>query len=239
MKDLGKKILGKKLMAITLLLTMVITMLPVTEVQAKSPTFSKKIYLKCYPNRTNKNITYGTAQYIYNPTTNGKVTQLKSSNPKVATVSKLKHDKNSIIIAPKKAGKAKITFKYAGKKFTSTVIVVEHENPFKSIKIGKKNITKYFNVSDHYAMNKQTKALKGKINIKLNKDWKIEYINIRDKQYNTKKVKNKSNVKLESDSTLVIRVRNKKTKRLDQIQFDYSDKKYESENFYRTYTLEE
>lgn len=107
------------------------------------------------------------------------------------------------------------------------------------LKLEKKNITKYFNVSDHYAMNKQTKALKGKINIKLNKDWKIEYINIRDKQYNTKKVKNKSNVKLESDSTLVIRVRNKKTKRLDQIQFDYSDKKYESENFYRTYTLEE
>ena len=237
MKDLGKKILGKKLMAITLLLTMVITMLPVTEVQAKSPTFSKKIYMKCYPNRPDKNRTYGVVQNIYYPTQNGKVTQLKNSNPEIAIVSKSEYDKNGIVITPQKAGKTKITFKYAGKKFTSTIIVVEHENPFESIKIGKKNITKYFNVSDHYAMNKQKKALKGKINIKLKKDWKIEYINIYDRQYNTKKVKNKSNVKLEGDSTLVIRVRNKKTKKLDQIQFDYTSKQYESAYFYRVFTL--
>ena len=77
----------------------------------------------------------------------------------------------------------------------------------------------------------------GKINIEVKKDWKIEYISICDNQYNTKKVKNKSNVKLGTGSTLVIRVRNKKTKKLDQIQFDYSDNKYESENFYRTHTL--
>lgn len=237
MKDFGKRILGKKLMAITLLLTMVITMLPVTEVQAKSPTFSKKIYLKCYPNRTDKNRTYGIFQNIYNPTTNGKVTKLKSSNPEVATVGKAQYDKNGIVITPQNAGKTKVTFKYAGKKITSTVIVTEHENPFKSIKIGKKNLTKYFNVSDHYAMNKQKKTLKGKLNIKLKKDWKIEYINITDKQYNTKKVKNKSNVKLECGSTLVVRVRNKKTKKLDQIQFDYTSNPYESENFYRIFTL--
>lgn len=59
--------------------------------------------------------------------------------------SKVSHSKSAVALTTKKAGTTKITFKYAGKKYTSTITVKNWENPCESFKIGSKDYTSKFN----------------------------------------------------------------------------------------------
>ena len=74
-----------------------------------------------------------------------KVTAVKSSNKKVATVKIVDGGSyNYILITKKKAGTTKITYKLAGKTKTVTFKVYKWKNPVKTLKLGSKNYASKF-----------------------------------------------------------------------------------------------
>lgn len=148
-------------MALMMVTAVIITTLPATEVQAAaSPKFPKTIDMLIYSDNAGKSVSQGGYYSVIYPTSNGKVTQLKSSNVEVATVDKTTGTpNNTFLIMPNSPGTTKVTFKYARKKFTSTVNVINYENPFSSIKIGSRNFTKNFNASNHYSLHKQKREM--------------------------------------------------------------------------------
>lgn len=106
------------------------------------------------------------------------ITKLKSSNPKVATVSKFEYQGTMYVaVAPKSPGKTDVTFrvKHNGKtiKAKVAVTILKYVNPFKALKIGSKSIASLFKKTN---MAHATKALKGKITYKLKKGWKLHTI---------------------------------------------------------------
>ena len=102
------------------------------------------------------------------------VTALKSSKPKVASVSTFTYEGTVYVaISPKKAGKTTVTFNYKYQKKTYkakiVVTVANYENPFQSIKIGKKNYATQFDYGNVVV----PKALSGKLTLKLKMGWKV------------------------------------------------------------------
>lgn len=103
------------------------------------------------------------------------VTALKSSKPKVASVSTFTYEGTVYVaISPKKAGKTTVTFNYKYQKKTYkakvVVTVANYENPFQSFKIGKKNYATQFDYDWNVVV---PKALSGKLTLKLKKGWKV------------------------------------------------------------------
>lgn len=210
-----------------LLFAMVITLMPATKVQAKGPVFPKKIEMKIYPKCPKSESVKSTNYFVL---WGEKITQLKNSNKKVATVKKNKYNWSSLDIIPRSVGKTKITFKCSGKKFTTIVNVSEYESPFKSIKIGKKDFTKNYNVSNYYCLTGQTENLEGKLRIKLKKNWKIENMKITyyDNPWDMRKIKNNQNITLRTDvwdgaTDFYIEVRNVKTKEKMTVYLGYNN----------------
>ena len=73
-----------------------------------------------------------------------------------------------------KAEKTTISCKVKGVKLSTTLKVKKYSNPCKSIKLGSKNFTSKFS---NYWEYKQTKTFKNqKLNIQMNKNWKITSI---------------------------------------------------------------
>ena len=106
------------------------------------------------------------------------ITKLKSSNPKVATVSKFEYEGTAYVaVEPKSPGNTTVTFrvKYNGKtvKGKVAVTVLKYVNPFKALKIGTRSCASLFNKTDRVYT---AKTLKGKITYKLKKGWELHSI---------------------------------------------------------------
>lgn len=235
-KTMSEKIL-KRLIPILMIFAVTITSVPAISVQAAGEIyFPETIKVRNFPKRLKSEKIQLKRVYIYSK---GKITQLKSSDKKVATVKKEKSSFYSCIeITPKSADTTKISFKYGGKKYTSTVYVTDYENPFKSIKVGKKDLTKKFDKSNEYVY-KQKHNMSGKLKIKLKKDWKVKsmYLGYPDDK-GGQVVKNNKNISLRTDMYdgtcyLSILLQNKKTKEELPIQLEYSKTAKKSRNVYR------
>lgn len=237
-KTMSEKIL-KRLIPILMIFAVTITSVPAISVQAAGGlSFPETIKVRNFPKRLKSEKIQSRRQWIWD--SKGKITQLKSSDKKVAIAKKGKTDLYPCIeITPKSAGTTKISFKCGGKKCTSTVYVTDYENPFKSIKIGKKDFTTKFDKSNEYVY-KQKHSMTGKLKIKLKKDWKIktmytEYIGDEGTQGDI--VKNNKNVSLRTNvyggkTQLIILLQNKKTKETMEVTLEYSKMAKKSGNVY-------
>lgn len=139
------------------------------------------------------------------------VKDVKSSNTKVAGV---KIDVNGdnygkvLVIMPKKAGTAKISFKLkingTWKAYTMKIKTFKYQNPFSSIKIGNSKYTSKFNKTNSVKVS--AKQLSGKLSYKLKKGYKINNIMIVDDnsgQVIKNGVKNNSKITVKKGDLLV------------------------------------
>ena len=132
--------------------------------QAASPSVDKSVTYNIYkdgPNSPRKLV------LVRNAVQNAKITNLKSSNSKVAkvTLNKWPNGYYSISLDIRKAGVTNISFQYNGKTLKQKVTVVQYKNPCQSFKIGKKDYKKYFQKSGNYQFCSQKKDLTGTISI--------------------------------------------------------------------------
>ena len=106
-----------------------------------------------------------------------KVSKLKSSNPKVVSVSVTENDdrSTSITCVPEKAGTATISFrvKVSGKtyKYSIPYTVIKYANPVKTFKIGSVNYASKFKKSGHYIIGKK---FSGYLTIVPKKGWVLD-----------------------------------------------------------------
>lgn len=162
-----------------------------------------------------------------------KVTNLKSSNKKVLTVSWSKKYPSTIVVKLKKTGKAVVSFDvvYNGQKtsLSTKVTVKKYVNPCAVFKVGNKNYTsKFKRDADFYTSHKGTP--KRKVYIKAAKNWKIEsiyYYNYPD--YKVKPIKSKSNVRFSAKkggyAYIQVQFKNKKTKEIKTVFYGSKRKK--------------
>ncbi|MDO4400692.1 MAG: hypothetical protein Q4D27_07080 [Coriobacteriia bacterium] len=101
------------------------------------------------------------------------ITKVKSSNKKVVAVSQSGEFKAMFQMQLKKAGKAKVTFKYKGKSYTMNVVVAKYTNPVKTYKIGSTNYASKFKKTPFYFAG--GKVLKGKVTVKAATGWKFKH----------------------------------------------------------------
>lgn len=100
---------------------------------------------------------------------------VSSSNKKVLSVTKKLKGKNYIVSARVlKTGKVKVRFKTTYDDFYNTYNVFKYSNPFKSLKIGKKNYASKFKKKFKYG--KVPNNTSGKLSYKLNKGWTVKSI---------------------------------------------------------------
>ena len=185
---------------------------PVTTEASSKPWFLKKHNMYYYE----KNQAYNTATFVFGDDTKDyKITDLKSSNKKVLTVSTFYDSFTYLDIRTRAPGKATITFKAkVGSKtysYKCKVVVHTYENPVKSLKIGKTNYASEFAYMNYFTLRAQ-KNLKGKLAITTNKNWKIKNIEVYDyKSDNITKVKNNKTITLNKGQALWVTCINKKT----------------------------
>jgi Bacterial Ig-like domain (group 2). len=135
---------------------------------------------------------------------------LKSSNKKVVSV---KYDKksNTVLMSPKKAGKATITckIKQNGKTYTSKCkwTLLKYQNPFAKFKIGSKDYTKKFNKTNNCSIKISYKARK--LEIKMKKGYKITRLYKRPYLYMWEKIKNGRKIKIGSNEGIIIYFKDK------------------------------
>ena len=145
-----------------------------------------------------------------------KITLLKNSNKKVASV-KARGDEYSgaLTIKTKKPGKAKISYKFKGKKHTFKLVVYKYVNPFKKFEIGTKNYASKF---DKKGTAKTKVELKGKLNVRLKGKFELKGIEV-----NGGKVKN--GTELTSDDEVMsvdVKAKNKKTGFVEWVHLETS-----------------
>lgn len=205
--------------------------LQLISVNAKSPvpSIDKKVYIAIY---SVPQSAFGKTIYIKNSIEGKEPTGLKNSNPDVIEV--LNKGSYGLTVNVKKAGTSTISFKYAGKKLSTTIVAYKWKNPCKSFKIGNKNFTSKFNKSRIYNWNKQKTQWKAKISLQANKGWKLKKI-----QYKydgrTIMVKNNSIVAFRGDytgSSLSALFVQDKTGVQTLVELGYSQMNYPSENVY-------
>ncbi len=218
-----KKLLTKLTAALLVCFT-VLTIVPVSalQVQAAQPKVEKRIYAILYPGNANS---YHYLM-IQNPKKNGKISNLKVEDGSVVELA-LSSDKKNVTYRLKKAGKTKISFKYAGKTLSTTISVEKWENPCSKFMLGKENLKKNFDKSGNFTqVTKKDKKITQKISVKAAPGWKIVSIGIyRGKG---KKVKNNSKVTLDSSSgkdamgsSLAVIFQNKKTGKKELLEYGY------------------
>ena len=208
----------------------------VEKVCAAKPTFPKTIEIIRYEKKLFSSET--NFYYMNSPTADGKITDISISDEEIATVSECQEDNSAFEVTynkESKLGTAEITFNYAGKKYTTKLIVKKWENPCKSFKLGKKDYNSKFDISNQYNLNKQKGNKKVKVNITAKKGWKIKSIKFKDK-----KIKNNSTIVLDNKgewgtgSALVVEFQNKETKECVCLIYGYSNFNYPSGNFYNS-----
>ncbi len=212
---------AKKVIAMMAMVTVIISCFPALQVGAAAPQiYDTQIFM--YQGEISE-----TYLYIQNPTKTGKITGLKNSNPKVAKVSV--YQKNQLKVRPKSKGTTKISFKYAGKKLSAKITVVNWENPCAKFKIGKKDYAEYFERTDQYILSGQKKNRKVKIDISPASGWKL--LKIERSGVNKSggmvmlKTKNHSNIKLsvkDGGMAVYAHFKNKKTGEKRVLMFWYT-----------------
>ena len=180
--------------------------------QAASPSVDKSVTYNIYkdgPNSPRKLV------LVRNAVQNAKITNLKSSNSKVAkvTLNKWPNGYYSISLDIRKAGVTNISFQYNGKTLKQKVTVVQYKNPCQSFKIGKKDYKKYFQKSGNYQFCSQKKDLTGTISIKPNNS-KVT-VTIKD-----------------LGTTVYAEFKNVKTKTTQKVEFGYYPGKGPTGNWY-------
>lgn len=167
----------KKILASLLVFVMVLSMGLVPAAEDVTAASKKNVYINPYSATV---ATYCTGdQYSRYSSTISIVGCSKKSE-----IKNLKSDNKNIKVSARdgyirvefgdKAGKAKITCKVKGVKLSTTFTVKKYSNPFKSIKLGKTNITSKYKKNWTYRQTKQFKNQK--LNIQMNKNWKISSI---------------------------------------------------------------
>lgn len=150
---------------------------------------------------------------------NTTIKNLKSSNTKVLTV---KIDNPQCIrIQLKKAGTAKVTYKYQGVKHTVKYIVKNYANPVKTFKFGKKNYASKFKKSDR--CEDPIGEKRAKLSVVPAKNWKLKSIWTTTEDLEESKVKNNTKVTAEY---ITLKLVNKKTKIVQELYlnlYDYGD----------------
>lgn len=186
----------------------------------KFPTVPKTKTLLYYPSMPDGKFddsTFVWGGVVYN------ISNLKSSNPKVATLKNLSDDYNTAIdIVLKKAGTTKVSFTLTkgkeSKRYTVKVTVHKYENPVKAFKIGKKNYAANFKKKSYLF---SAKKISGKITITAAKGWKVKKIqknsinNKGTQKFTT--LKNGKNYTFTPFSQLIVTCQNKKTKVVEKI----------------------
>lgn len=190
-------------------MALILAVLPAHGSQAASKVTARKSMV--YP------INGGEAPWVWLSGPSDQITNVKSSNTKVATASATKKGlfgtQKTVSIKAKKPGTTRVSFtvKRKGKTYRlSTKVTVIKYCPFASVKVGKKDVTKGLNSKFASASGK----FPGTLNIKMASGWKLKSLKIID--YSTEKstkVKNGSDINLGEDQTLEIVVVHKKTKK--------------------------
>lgn len=215
-----KKLLTKLTAALLVCFT-VLTMVPasVLQVQAASPKVDKRIDAILYP--TDPNMEISNVITIKNPTKNGKFSNVKTD--KSILKMKLSQDKKYLMYTPKKAGKAKLSFKYAGKQFRTTVYVTKWENPCSKFIIGKEDLKKYFDRSGNFCqIPKSSKSKKEKVSVTAAPGWEI--VSMGTYRGKFRKAKNNSKITLNPSDTgtaLGVIFKNKKTGKKELLYYGY------------------
>lgn len=214
-----KKLLTKLTAALLVCFT-VFTIVPasVFQVQAAAPKVARRINAIAYPGTT-----ISTTITIQNKTKKGKITDIKVEDTDIAEVNLNSYGKEQYLMyTPKKAGKTTVSFKYAGKKLSTTIYVEEWENPCKKFLVGTKDYKKTFDKSGQYNQSAK-KNEKKKIKVEAAKGWKLLGIYRLD-NHGRKKVKNNSKILLSTAETgtgVGVIFQNKKTKKKELLYFGY------------------
>ncbi len=131
----------------------------------------------------------------------------------IKKVVSVKYDKksNTVLMSPKKAGKATITckIKQNGKTYTSKCkwTLLKYQNPFAKFKIGSKDYTKKFNKTNNCSIKISYKARK--LEIKMKKGYKITQLYKRPYLYMWEKIKNGRKIKIGSNEGIIIYFKDK------------------------------
>ena len=201
----------------------------VRDVEAAVPSIEKNATYNLY-----KGTSYTKFLYINNPRKNGKITHLKNSNPKVVTVA-AGNPYSFLEISPKREGKAKITFRYAGKTLSQTITVKKYENPCQSFKIGNIDYTRFFNKSGHFIHNRRKKDYTGVIKIKPKKGCEVVKIKRYDMYNGGKTIKNGKKITLSIAGTgtgVDVYFKNIKTGEKKKLTLGYSSSLLSNLNIY-------
>lgn len=207
-----------------------ITAVGMVEVHAATPKFEKKLEYYLYKDRLS--VTYFVR--ISNPVAKGKITKLTNSNPKVVSV-KANNRYGCLEIQPKQKGISKVSFRYAGRTFSTTITVMQYENPCQQFKIASINYKKGFDKSSHFNHNNRKRDLTGTISIKPKKGWKLLKIEVFNMYDGRKTVKNNSKIKLSINGTgtgVQAYFKNTKTGKIQMLYLGYSGFDCENENIY-------
>lgn len=214
------------IMAIVILAT-AIGATPAMTAHAASPKIEKNLYFRLYKTYS------GSADVPILNATKGKITKLKNSRPSVAKVSVT--NGKSLLVKPKKAGTAKVSFYFAGKKLSTKITVRKWENPCKAFKIGNKDYAKDFTKSEQFISARHKKDIAAKIKITPKKGWKLLKIERMTSNEPTKKIKNNTKVKLSikwTGTAIYAYFKNLKTGVRERVYFGYGDSPMEDQNYY-------
>lgn len=213
----------KKVLVSFLICAMTLCVFPVISEAASKPSVPKQIKSVCIPNM----VVFGRVEIPIKGVTNAsevKISNLKYSKSILTPYPYVKSGNitnSTLAFSIKKAGTTKVSFKLTvdGKSYncSTTVKLVNYTNPFKSIKVGKKNYTSKFNIKGgqdklNYNVIKNG-VFKGKLQISLKSGWKLV------KMYKVKPVsgakkttvKNNTTINLGKKYILGIVVKNTKT----------------------------
>lgn len=226
-----KKFIGILLFVLTFGLASTITIPQIgtcVDVQAANPFIQKNVSYYLYENQRPS----GGFIIVYDPLPNGKISNIKNSNPNVVKV-ELDEQFGAIRVNVLKEGTSKVSFRYARKTFTQKITVVKYEDPCKSFKIGSTNYTKYFKKSRHFNHNNRKKDITATIKIVPKKGWKLTKIEVQNMYDGTKRVKNNSKVTLSIKGTgLYAYFKNTKTGVVQVLNLGYGSGNFPNRNYY-------
>ena len=149
-----------------------------------------------------------------------KITSVKSSNKKVATVKVMKGQSGPtyIMITMKKVGTTKISYKLGGKKKTAVLKVVKWKNPVKSFKIGSTNYASKFKKAVNFTESIDLSAKR--VAVKAARGWKVVKILYYAGGDMPKKIKNGTTLPNGTSFVSVV-LKNKKTKAVENVVVSY------------------
>ncbi|MCC8066880.1 MAG: hypothetical protein LIO94_07240 [Clostridiales bacterium] len=220
MKNVGRKHLWKRVCTCVLALMMLFSVLPM-QAGAADVEVPESLVITLY---SSKDVDTKKIEAL-TLVESGKVTSLKSTKTSVVKISKntLEDGSTEILLTPKKAGTATVSFKVDGKKYTTAITVKKYVNPVSSITIGstKLKASKFKTISSATLNYSDFKGKKVKVKVTLKSGWKLlsGYINVFYANSESTAIKNNKSVKIKGGAgcALLMRIQNKKTGQIELI----------------------